>query len=489
MDRIIPPKMTSPKIHHDAKFDLDPQVIDDKKLRAELLLEELFHIIIHADTRSNYSNYEFYMEAIKLLLILFSTQTQKLALVSNKPGTNYFLDIVFNRLQHLSPHIVLRLMQNFNEQLPTPANGGIISNAYSYLFTTISTALTTLSRNGLLLLSILVHQSTLAKNNFRTVLASIVDSSNTDANKVKVKFKVLHDLIAYNLHVPEACILLYLMVTQNPGFKNYLLSRTDLDLLILPILKIINDISIDSDFNQIYVLTTVLLIISQDDFYMEQTHKVTVNAPIWYIDRVIKTTSVGGLIILILLKTISINLSSLNDLFLHELLLATLTNFSSKINGFHPQSFSVANKFIVLLETATKKMVKLDKEDVEFDIYQDVVYEILQVFNNVITRSVQKNPQLVYALLHKKELFDTFNSFPKLTVFSSNIQVIVKLFNDWILEQEIETSDDVLDFIRDISRVTFEGLVHVDAVKFGFQEEDGYHLFFLPFVWSIGFSI
>jgi hypothetical protein len=121
------------------------------------------------------------MEAVNLLLVLFSSQLFKDHEFIGKG--NYFIDIAVNRLGSFSTGLVVRLLNNFIEQKSPPTTGGgVLFNAYSYLFVSGSTTGTQetqgslLARKSVMLLLVLVNQMDDGKvNAFRSALLSIMD--------------------------------------------------------------------------------------------------------------------------------------------------------------------------------------------------------------------------------------------------------------------------------------------------------------------------
>jgi hypothetical protein len=128
----------------------------------------------------------------------------------------------------------------------------------------------------------------------------------------------------------ETSMLLYHLLLQNPAFRIYILSRTDSETLILPILKLINDL-IDPksaiNYPHLYTLLLTLLILSTDDEFVDGIQRVHINpTPIWFTDRVVRNVSLGGLVVLVLVRVVSVNLSQGCDARVHNTVTGTLAN-------------------------------------------------------------------------------------------------------------------------------------------------------------------
>lgn len=68
-------------------------------------------------------------------------------------------------------------------------------------------------------------------------------------------------------------LLLYILIHENESFKNYVLSKTDIDRLVLPILKILSRPEKNSS-HHLYMTLVVLLILTEDDSFCGQINEV-----------------------------------------------------------------------------------------------------------------------------------------------------------------------------------------------------------------------
>lgn len=145
-------------------------------------------------------------------------------------------------------------------------------------------------------------------------------------------------------HVPdeETSILLYSLLQHNHAFRIYILSRTDAETLLLPVLQVLcasldpkSEVS-KPDYHHIYTLLLILLQLSADDDYTEAIQRITLTpTPLWFTDRVVKNISLGGLAVLVLVRIISLNLSVYRDLHIQETCLAVLGNLCSRSVNMH----------------------------------------------------------------------------------------------------------------------------------------------------------
>ncbi|KAI9248029.1 Dymeclin [Phascolomyces articulosus] len=106
-------------------------------------------------------------------------------------------------------------------------------------------------------------------------------------------------------------LLFYVMLVENDSFRVYVLSRTDPETIYIPILKIIYEaVEGKTNYSQVYILLIVLLVLSQDDVNNETIQKITVSNLTWFSERpLLKSISLGGMVILVLIRTLQFNLS------------------------------------------------------------------------------------------------------------------------------------------------------------------------------------
>lgn len=72
-------------------------------------------------------------------------------------------------------------------------------------------------------------------------------------------------------------LLLYMLLHNNGGFRNFVFSRINLENLVVPIIQVLNggvmQPSFRSHSHQTYLALIVLLILSEDDFFCKIIHE------------------------------------------------------------------------------------------------------------------------------------------------------------------------------------------------------------------------
>ena len=125
----------------------------------------------------------------------------------------------------------------------------------------------------------------------------------------QVEVPMLYSSLASTLHTDEATLLLYLLLHKNKGFHNYVLAATDIDRLVIPILQSLYRAPSCSN-HHIYMSLIILLILSEDDLFNETVHSCILRPAqvTWYTERGVSELSLGGLLILVVIRTIQYNM-------------------------------------------------------------------------------------------------------------------------------------------------------------------------------------
>ncbi|KAK4782689.1 hypothetical protein SAY86_007063 [Trapa natans] len=331
---------------------------------------------------------------------------------------------------------------------------------------------------------------------------------------VKLSFASLFDTLGMCLTDEAAVLLLYSLLQGNSAFLEYVFVRTDLDTLLLPILETLYNASKKSP-NHIYMLLIILLILSQDSSFNASMHKLMLPTIPWYQERRLHQTSLGSLLVIILIRTVKYNLSKLRDVYLHTNCLATLANIAPHC---HRLSAYASERLVSLFDMLSKKYNKLaeqrDKktdidrvnsvgedslvEDVstEFYIYTDFLRIVLEIINEILTYALPRNPEVIYAILHRQEVFQPFKNHPRFNELLENIYTVLDFFNSRMDAQRVDgewSVDEVLKIIIINCRSwRGEGMKIFTQLRFTYEQESQSEEFFVPYIWQLvlrcGFS-
>ncbi|XP_068711607.1 dymeclin-like [Montipora capricornis] len=468
--------------------------------------------------------YPIHVEAINTLLVLLSVQMFD-------PGASHssiFYHVIMKGGSHISAdELVKVLLKNFIQKEKTPSdlivanNGGWFSSVWSWFGSqsTDEEESSLLATQSLLLLLVLVNHCTQDKkklNPYRHALfcfanrkvkdcaAEECDSDQEGIPPFTLHIGMLYTAICRDFHKDQTTLLLYLLLHRNPNVAAFILSRTDIDNLVMPILKLLYNAD-DHNAHHIYMSLIILLILSQDDNFNKSVHELNIPSIPWYTERVITNITLGGLLVLVVLRTIQYNMTKMRDKYLHTNCLATLANMSSQFHALHPY---VTQRIVSLYALLSKKHAKVmehikqtesnastsDEEAHHNDyladlaILEEVIRMVLEIINSCVTNTLHHNPNLVYTLLHRRELFAQFRTHPTFHDIIQNIDTVLSYFSARLEQHPDQTLSVsvVLDVIKQGTlKWPRDRLKKFPELKFKYVEEEQPEEFFIPYVWSL----
>ncbi|KAK3095350.1 hypothetical protein FSP39_013559 [Pinctada imbricata] len=381
---------------------------------------------------------------------------------------------------------------------------------------------TLLANQSLLFLLVLANHCTSEhglNNPYRQALVSFTNSQDQSANaptKVAATFKLnfteLYNALCSSLRDDQTTLLLYLLIHRNANMKAFIFSRTNIDSLVMPLLKILYNAQ-DRNSHHIYMALIILLILSEDDVFNKAVHEITLKNIPWFKERTILEISLGGLLILVVIRTIQYNMTRMRDKYLHTNCLAALANMSAQFTNLHPY---VAQRLVSLFSQLCKKHSRIVEEireaamssptgdpstpgtesgeEGEQDHMQDlavleeVIRMVLEIINSCLASSLHHNPNLVYTLLYRKELFDQFRTHPTFQDIIQNIDLVLAHFSSRLEQSKHHnlSPSEVLDIITDgAKQFRRDKLKKFPDLKFKYVEEESPEEFFIPYIWSL----
>eukprot|EP00877_Chromochloris_zofingiensis_P015055 jgi/Chrzof1/9803/Cz04g16070.t1 len=354
-------------------------------------------------------------------------------------------------------------------------------------------------------------------NGVRDALRNLQDSAaSTDAEggtassaaasrTAAVSFARLYEYFAQGPHSEASTLLLYVLLHGSKSFLEYVLVRSDVETLLLPILQQLYGAS-KRCANHLYMLQIIILILSQDTSFSHNIHKITIASVPWYRERLLHRISLGSLVYIVLLRSALHNFGALNDLYLPTNTLAALANLAPQVNGLHSHA---AQRLVGLASSLGKRYLKLARQAEEaaalgqqtapdeLQVLADFLRIVLEVINCILYAGVQRNPEVVYAVLHKQEVFAALRHHPRLTELVDNIQVVTDYFNsrlDAVKPQPSSAADAqpgwsverLLELVQGFAQGwRADRLRPFPELRFVYEEEAQPEEFFVPYVWTL----
>ncbi|KAK4434054.1 Dymeclin [Sesamum alatum] len=323
---------------------------------------------------------------------------------------------------------------------------------------------------------------------------------------VRLPFASLFDTLGMCLADERSVLLLYSLVHGNSCFLEYVLVRADMDTLLMPMLETLYNAPKRTS-NHIYMVLIILLILSQDSSFNASVHKLMLPNVPWYQERLLHQTSLGSLMIIILIRTVKYNLSKLRDVYLHTNCLATLANMAPHV---HRLSAYASQQLVSLFDILSRKYNKfaevrndemnMTDGDLEGDslpedpsselhIYTDFLRLVLEILNSVLTFTLPRNPEVVYAIMHRQEVFLPFKNHPRFNELLENIYTVLDFFNSRMDAQKMDDEwsvEKVLQVIINNCRSwRGEGMKMFTQLRFTYEQESHPEEFFTPYVWQL----
>lgn len=491
----------------------------------ETIINALFEIII--DIPLDNKTYAITLEAVHTLLILLSVQ-----MFSSRPAhlSVVYSIIMKNKCSVQAPLLVKTLLQHYSNQDKCPHcvssvdGSSLITGLASSLWNVLSlnysrekspkeaSYVTVLANQSLLLLLVLVNHCTNeseVRNPYRLALFSFKNanspSDGTIDDKVSFKFdyEVLLKTLCDTLKDDQTALLAYILLHQNSNFKNYVIFSWEIHKLVIPLLKLLYNAP-EKNSHLIYMALIILLILSEEEYFGREVHSIKLKNITWYSERMLTEISLGGLIVLILIRTIQYNMTRMHDKYLHTNCLAALANMSAYIQNLHSY---VCQKFISLMENMGKRYIRItchskstvsqvNEDDFlpsdlmqDLSVLEEVLRMLLEILNSTLTLQLQNNIDLLYTILYKKDIFCMFRSNSSFQDVMQNIDCVLMFFAERL--ESIEPNLSVLEvseFIKAASlQWSSDKMKKLPELKFKYIEEGQPEEFFIPYLWSVVF--
>jgi hypothetical protein len=383
----------------------------------------------------------------------------------------------------------------------------------------------------LLLLALRFHPA--AGNPFRAALAALPDADDAgDAGAAEsgraaaaaaaaaavpygALFEALGRALGAEGRAEAPTLLLYALLTGTPAFHEYVLARADADVLLLPLLRALHAAPSASP-NALYMQLIVLLVLSQDAAFAAGLHRLRLGAggAAFYRERALRGTTLGSLAVVLLLRVAQLNLAQLRDAYLHTNTLAVLANLAPHMSGL---SAHACQRLVSLFQLLARRRARLaaaeaaaaaaagapgavidaaeaaaagERRALELQLYSDFLRIVLEIVNAVLANALPQNPELVYALLHRAEVFAPFAADPRYAELMANVGVVTEFFGrrvDEALGGDVARSPErVLAAIaRGARGWRRDRLRPVPELRFSYEEEAAPEEFFSPYVWSL----
>ena len=367
-----------------------------------------------------------------------------------------------------------------------------------------------------------------------------------------VNFETLFLSFGRILHTEVGALSMYTLMQSSKAFSETIASRTDLDALVIPLLRTLylsssarhvsaldfQAKSSPSSSNgppknggeksnglaplsirtcpfrsqsQLYLIVILLLLFSQDSSFGSDVFRRTIVPSVpWYKERYLKDISLGSVMLLALLRSLTFNLNRLHDMFLLSNCCAVIMNLShAPVVDLHEYAamrlasvtVSCLKKYVAMtVEESKKGSTEADDENGNslLDMYGEVSHALLRCIKNALSQStIERNLHLVYALVYHqadfKKIFAMKNGpFKKSeisrihSVIKSSAKIIEsQQFNARTATKALQVLTDNIDQIQEAVADKKKKATDKDDFRFTYEEESDPESFFVPYIWEV----
>ena len=377
------------------------------------------------------------------------------------------------------------------------------------------------------------------------------ETSSSASALAGVDFKRLFESLGARAGEDDRAVgVLYAAMQHTPGFREYCLARGDPEVLVLPLLRRVYRRAggsaggrgfgsgerearrggVGSDPDASLVALCVLLMLSEEPSLARRIHAAPARDAPWYRERQLRDTTVGSLAVATLARAAKASspTTSPDDAYASIIALSTLANLAPE---FDRVSAHAAQRFVSLVDCLARRhaRAKAALEDgkgedgngddghrdpghrdpghqdpghqdpgrvsEEVGAHADFHRVAVDALNVALTRALPRNPELAYAVLHRRDLFDpspASEAFPEAYAVA---RAVAARLNDRVDAGGVDvgrhgyvSTDAVMAVIAEVCagfRPESAGTEATPTKKFRHVESEDAAAFFSPLAWRL----
>lgn len=359
-------------------------------------------------------------------------------------------------------------------------------------------------------------------------------------------FTQLYQCITSRISEDSMLVLLYILLQNNAEFHRFIASRADLDEMLLPLLSNLYQAHEQTRI-RVYTILIIMTILTFDDHFVPALQPITVNTPQWFKEKYLPKLPMPEFILLVLLRTLQLNLKAIHDPYLNDNALACLGNIAGHLSNLRFYSskslVQTANLFIGRYssmlgksnasirgssspninrsgsaeESAQNESVApsslptpadeynsteiiMDPDVVDADGSQtgaelmtalqemeSYIHTLLEIIDCLFRSKPANQVQLIYAMvLDDKSYLQVLLTHPRLCVIAQQLMDFSEQFLREVQSAQCETPTQVVNHISSVA-LTWKPNPEpapVADIKFAYQETNA-SPFFTPFIWKL----
>lgn len=364
-----------------------------------------------------------------------------------------------------------------------------------------------------LLLALCTHSAlgTIESNPFRSALGCVKDVSarasvvSSRREATLVDFEQLTKTLCSLVSTDKGLLVLYTVLVSTPRFIAHLASTMEYaaDLLLQNVLRELYDATTAAheDVEQkLQITTAIVLMLTSDVAFMRRVQSMynsNAGSVEYYKDRILRQTSLASLLIIVCSRAIDYRVSSRQSSAATSLnALGAMANVSRVVQGI---SNYAAQRLVNVLALFTRRYSRLllklrddgDSCDLkkEANVFEDFIRIVFETLNGLVVdaESLRLNPEIVYALMHREDLFSAYRTHETFAEYVQNIEGVLRTYHEAIDDaQENDCSSPISvgslkRIIADIDRSAGEVVVKHEfyPMRLAYAEDDERTLIFL----------
>ena len=309
------------------------------------------------------------------------------------------------------------------------------------------------------------------ENPFRIAVKNMKDISSRSSvasNKRPselVDFERLAVALSASLCTDVGLLLSYVTLSTNSRFVSHLSSSAATSRFVQGLLKELYEAESNKLAHVSQLIVTIFLILSQDVRFNRMMQTETIASSNWYKERILQNSSLASLIVVVLSRTIKYNVAKTATVSKMLNALGSIANMACvtrDISGY------AAQRLVNTLALFTRRYFKITRENAlssdglrepfsDADVCEDFIRVIFEILNCLATDldSLEHNPEIVYALMHREELLTTYRTHEVFAEYVQNIETVLQHYKDAVESAQNRETDSPIS-VRRLKRVISE---------------------------------
>lgn len=321
-------------------------------------------------------------------------------------------------------------------------------------------------------------------NPFRVALKHLKDVSSrgsVPSNKrdaTLINFEQLLSTLTASVSGDAGLLLTYTLLVSSSRFRAHVCSTSKSVKLTQVLLRDLYETNMP---HVSQLITTILLILSEDTQFNRRLQKVSSGPTGWYKERILQKTSLSSLFIIVLSRTIKYTTASSSAVGRTLNALGAIANTSCvtrDISGYAAQRLVnilalFTRRYSRAAATVKNGDVEARERHYELEVCEDFLRVIFEILNSLATDmdSLHNNPEIVYALMHQQQLLEAYRTHAAFAEYVQNIENVLDHYNSAVDMARRSEADSPMSVGR-LKTVIAENALSTSPVKDKLDDKD-----------------